>query len=235
MKRSLRVLYAVISLILPLSGPVLGQQVTSSSVVDASKSPWSGIAMVTNSVYGRCTGVLINTRTVLTAAHCLYSRRTLQYVRPQSVHVLLGYDRGLYGFHSVATSFRIGTGYNPERPSATAISDWAVLTLEMSAPSAYRPFPVAPVPETGHTVLAAGFAQERSEVITRTPACAIEGHTENGLIVSDCDVSQGLSGGPLIDAESLSVIALQVAITEKGGRLYALSIPIAAINLPIDP
>ena len=218
-----------------MSSPGSGQEAIFGSSVDANEPPWSGIAMVTNSAHGRCTGVLINATTVLTAAHCLYSRRTSRYVRPQSVNVLLGYDRGSYGFHSVTKSFHVGTDYDPKRSAHTVMSDWAMLTLEKSAPSAYRPFAVAPVSGIGQTVLAAGFAQERSEIITRTPACVIKERAENGLIVSDCRVSQGLSGGPLIDVASHSIIAVQVASTEKNERLYTLSIPLTRIPWPFDP
>jgi len=230
-----RSVLAAMSLLFPINGPANGQTTSSGAIVNAAESPWSGIAMVTNSVYGRCTGILIDPRTVLTAAHCLYSRRTSQYVRPQSVHVLFGYDRGQYGFHSVAKEFEVAPGYDPERSQATISSDWAVLLLEKRAPPAYRPFPVAQTWQTAQRVLAAGFAQQRSEVLTRTPTCGIEGQAENGLIVSDCSVSHGLSGGPLIDEKTLSVIALQVAITEMDGRHYTLSIPVAAIKLPIAP
>lgn len=205
------------------------------TALDTAKSPGSGIAMVTNSVYGRCTGVLIDPRTVLTAAHCLYSKRTARFVRPQSVHVLLGYDRGDYGFHTVAESFEIGHGYDPERSEATAGSDWVVLSLAQAAPDTFRPLPRAQSWQTGQTVFAAGFAQQRAEILTRTPPCVIVSEVASDLIVSDCDVSHGLSGGPLIDPVAQSVIAIQVAVTTVGDRRYAVSVPVAGLPLPVAP
>ena len=44
--------------------------------VDPRQSPWDAIAKVQTNIGTRCTGALIAPGTVLTAAHCLYNRRT---------------------------------------------------------------------------------------------------------------------------------------------------------------
>ncbi|MBC6718790.1 trypsin-like serine protease [Aurantimonas sp. DM33-3] len=220
---------AILLLFLP-SAAVFGQSLRSEIGVEANTAPWSGIAMVTNSVYGRCTGILVNSQTVLTAAHCLYSPRTKQYVRPQSVHVLFGYDRGTYSFHTVAEHVEIAAGYDPEQPRSTLSSDWAVLTLKENAPPLHQPFAVAAASRMGQAVFAAGFAQERSEVLTRTPDCVVEGRAEGGVIVSDCGVSHGLSGGPLIDAATHAALALQVGTVVKDGQTLTLSIGLDAVT-----
>ena len=64
--------------------------------VDPNNPPWNAIAKVQTNIGVRCTGALIAPAMVLTAAHCLYNRRTRALLQPVSLHVLLGYERGAY-------------------------------------------------------------------------------------------------------------------------------------------
>src|SRR5919202_5264778 len=84
--------------------------------VGALTYPWSSVAKLYNSIGGACTAVVIERTQVLTAAHCLYVRRTGRFVQPGSVHVLLGYERGDYRVHARVARFRLGAGYDPTRP-----------------------------------------------------------------------------------------------------------------------
>src|SRR3954454_3075490 len=76
--------------------------------VDAGQAPWRALGRGQTELGARCTGFLIEPRTVLTAAHCLYVKTTGAYVQPGSVHFLLGYDRGRYAGHGRVVAFRIG-------------------------------------------------------------------------------------------------------------------------------
>lgn len=54
---------------------------------------------------GSCTAVLVGPSLALTAAHCLYGKRQGRWAQPGSVHLLLGYSRGEYAFHTRASSY----------------------------------------------------------------------------------------------------------------------------------
>src|SRR6476646_7989346 len=107
--------------------------------VDISAYPWSSIAKLNNSVGGSCTAVAIGQNAVLTAAHCIFNRRTNRFLLPGSLHVLLRYEQGKYAVHALVASYTIGPGYDPLRELATASSDWAVLQLVEPLPDEIRP------------------------------------------------------------------------------------------------
>ena len=77
-------------------------------------APWWSLVRVQLEVGGRCTGALVDPRIVLTAAHCLVSRRSGNLVQPGSLHVLLGYHLGQWQAHGRVASFAIGQGYRPD-------------------------------------------------------------------------------------------------------------------------
>src|SRR4051812_47543960 len=98
--------------------------------VDAAQPPWRALGRVQTELGARCTGFLVGPRTVLTAAHCLYRPTTHAYVQPDSVHFLLGFDRGRYAAHARVAAFATGPGYDPAREGETIGADWARLTLD---------------------------------------------------------------------------------------------------------
>ena len=76
--------------------------------VSSDKWPWSAIGrvnVVAGTARGLCTGTLIGPRRVLTAAHCLFDTRTNDWVKPSSIHFVVGQARDKFLGHSLAESF----------------------------------------------------------------------------------------------------------------------------------
>ena len=69
-------------------------------IIDSSAYPWQAVGRVNRRIGGHCTGVLIASDRVLTAAHCLWNKRTKRWLTPEALHFLADYSRGDYrGIH----------------------------------------------------------------------------------------------------------------------------------------
>ncbi|KQT54554.1 hypothetical protein ASG43_02895 [Aureimonas sp. Leaf454] len=200
--------------------------------VDVGSRPWSSVGRINNSAYGRCSAILVSPDTALTAAHCLYNARSRRFLQPASIHVLFGFDRGRYGFHATVRDIVVPERYRPADILASAPHDWAVLRLAKPVPDAFAPLALAAGPASpGTEIQAAGFAQERSEILTASTPCRVEGATFDGLLLADCRISHGFSGGPLIDLQTKELVAMGVAVaTNAAGDATTLAIPAARLR-----
>jgi protease YdgD len=168
--------------------------------VDRGALPWRALARVQTELGGRCTGVMVGPRQVLTAAHCLVAPRTGQYVQPGSVHVLLGYHLGEWVARGRAASFSASPDYVPRRGPAG--SDWALLTLDAAIAPPDRVLPLLRDPLPPRTpVMLGGYQQDRPEVLLADSGCRLvgtQGAAAARTLVHDCAGTRGSSGAPLL-------------------------------------
>ena len=196
------------------------------AAVDPNAAPWNAIAKVQTTTGVRCTGVLIAPDAVLTAAHCLYNRRTGALLQPVSLHVLFGYERAGYRWHRLVTRVATGPGFDggKGRPQP---SDWARLDLAEAVPVPPLPLFAGRVAPDIAAALA-GYNQDRAQLLMADTQCRVLGVASLPAgalyLTHDCEATHGTSGAPLL--------------ARQDGGWVVLGINIAAgqeVNLALHP
>lgn len=202
--------------------------------IDIAAEPWRSVAKVQSGGGPRCTGVLVAPGTVLTAAHCLWNRRTRRLLPPSSLHVLFGYDTGSYQVHATVVAFEVAPGWTaPSTEPVTLARDWAVLRLEGNGAAGVPPLQLAAEPPVAGTPLSfGGFNQDRVHRLIADTDCRLTGIAAVGdggrLLRHDCAGTRGTSGGPLLTRgpAGWEVVGLSVAVGPTG----SLAVPAAAVR-----
>jgi len=212
-------------------------------ILDTSAWPWGAVGRVNRETGGFCTGTLVASNLVLTAAHCLYDSRTGNRVSASKLHFVGGYRRGDYLTHSVARTI-----FHPAAFSFTgadglkrAANDWAVLVL--AAPINTKPIPVRSL--SAHNLetlppdrlMRAGYSQDRPHLLSLHNGCGVSGNVNGGpVLIHTCDATRGDSGSPLIimTKEGPFLVGMIMGVTKAGEKERGLAVHASAFLETLD-
>lgn len=176
---------------------------------------FDAVVRINREVGGHCTGFAVDANTVITAAHCLWLERPRNWIRPSSLHVLAGYDRGRYSQHLQVVAYRIADAYQPG--GGDPGQDWALLSLDRRFNG--TPLPLADkMPRKGSTYMVAGFASTRHHRLTQQVGCRVL-RRSNSAFEHACPTAKGVSGAPVIgwQGNARAAYGLHIASSRVSG------------------
>jgi len=203
--------------------------------VDPDAAPWRAIGKIqvaSMNFRTGCTATLVGQSTVVTAAHCLFNRRTLRYFPPESLHFLIGYNGSDYAGHATGVSMKVGEGYDPVRPKETIGSDWALVSLDKKLGSANRILPILnELPGNGESVMLGGYQQDHPLILMADTRCRIGARLVDGsgrlFLRHSCAGTRGVSGAPLLinrgDRWHVAAIGVAAEVDLAGGVAIVLN------------
>lgn len=165
---------------------------------------WAGVGILQVQGGGFCSAALIDAKTVLTAAHCVYSDRTRALYPPQAFRFLAGWRDGITAARRGVVRVVAHRDYDPNRAydEKNIAADIAIVELDAPVePDAAASFARLDKVRVGRDLSVVSFSGRRSDVASIDPGCKVKTRVKNSLEL-DCISSGGMSGAPIFAFEN---------------------------------
>ncbi len=212
-----------------LALPALAQDSALTTLVTADDARgWEAVGRIDMGGRGFCTGTLIATDVVLTAAHCLYDGDTGARLEDEDIRFLAGW-RG--GQALAERSVRRAVAHpeylhDTDAGANNSRHDLALLLLSQPIRSTQVvPLPVSPDEPVGSEVGILSYAHDRAEAPALQEVCGVIG-AEEGVVVLTCSVDFGSSGAPVfhIGPDGPRIVSVVSAKADYGGDPVAVGV-----------
>ena len=160
---------------------------------------WQAVGRLDARGMGFCTGTLVSPEYVLTAAHCVYSKRSGDLIPPENLTFRAGLRNGRVAAERNITQIEAHPNYTPSEGSVprNIRHDVALLRLERAIPSGdLDPFILHAKEISSGPVSVVSYGHNRENLPSRQDVCQVKG-TQQGIMLMDCDVTFGSSGAPV--------------------------------------
>jgi len=219
-------------------------------IIDETGAPWSSIGQVNIGDYrisAPCTGSLIASNLVVTAAHCIMDPWKAKPWPLRHIHFLAAVKRGKWLGHSTAKCLHFPPGYKyvrrrirpnlPQKvPRQFFFKDIVLIVLKDNL-SDIAPLQiaegVADLPANTE-LIHASYPTDRRHILSGHFGCHLKEKTDESLWITDCDTHPGSIGGPILtqDEGKLSLAAVMVGGSTKS---YSIALPIGKwVNHPAN-
>lgn len=174
---------------------------------------------------GFCTGTLIAPQVVLTAAHCLFDKRTGLRFKASQIQFLAGWRDGRADAYRGARRVLAHPTYEHGSRAANHLAhDMAVIELDRPIRATEIPFfATAVAPIRGDEVGVVSYAHNRSERPAIQQLCHVIGR-QSGALITSCDVDFGASGAPVLSfaTGAPQVVSVVSAKAQLDGKKVAI-------------
>lgn len=168
------------------------------STSDDSKG-WEAVGRLNIGKRSFCTGALIAPDLVLTAAHCMYDKRTGAPYDLDEMEFLAGWRNGRAEAYRGVSKGVVHPDYNVDAVDKVkeVAHDLALLQLDMPIRlPGIKPFATSSHPRKGDEVGVVSYAKSRSEAPSLQELCHVLAGRP-GVVMLSCNVDFGSSGAPV--------------------------------------
>jgi len=187
---------------------------------------WEGVGRIDIGRDTYCTGVLIASDLVLTAAHCVFDRQG-HIKSAETMRFRAGLADGAAIAEQSVARIAAHKSYDSTQPFGASTIRYDAALLELAAPiptSQADPFILQKRADDGQPVSVLSYGRGRDQALSWQRECSVLGRGK-GLIAFDCNVTFGSSGAPVFVRENGRARILTLISGGGSSAAYGMDLP----------